>query len=74
MAEGTRNVMLKVDPELCQACQPCLANEVCRGKAFRRLERDEVPFLDMSRCWGCMDCIPACPFTAVVQHTYEASS
>ena len=71
MVEGTRSIMLKVNDDLCQACEKCLANEVCKGKAFRRFERDENPFLDMSRCWGCMDCIPACPFEAVVQHSYK---
>jgi len=71
MAEGTRNIMLKVDEDLCQVCAKCLAGEVCNGNAFRRIERDEAPFLDMSRCWGCMDCVPACPFNAVVRHTYD---
>jgi MinD superfamily P-loop ATPase len=71
MIEGTLNIMLKVDDDLCQACRPCLANDVCKGKAFRRFERDENPFLDMSRCWGCLDCIPVCPFEAVVRHLYK---
>lgn len=68
MAEGTRHVMLKVDDDRCQACATCLAGAVCRGSAFRRFERGESPFLDMSRCWGCLDCIPACPFEAVIKH------
>lgn len=71
MAEGTRRVMLIVDEDRCQACEVCTAGAVCRGKAFRRFDRDEQPFLDMSRCWGCMDCIPACPFEAVVEHRYN---
>lgn len=71
MVDGTRNIMLKVDDDLCQACNPCLAGEVCRGNAFRRFERHESPFLDMSRCWGCMICIPACPFGAVVVRKYS---
>ena len=70
MVDGTRNIMLKVDDDLCQACSPCLAGDVCRGNAFRRFDRDESPFLDMSRCWGCMDCVPVCPFEAVVRHEY----
>jgi MinD superfamily P-loop ATPase len=70
MAEGTRSIMLKVEDELCRVCGPCLANEVCRANAFRTFDKDEAPFLDMSRCWGCMDCIPACPFGAVVRHPY----
>ena len=49
MAEGTRSIMLKVEDELCRACGTCLANDVCRANAFRRLDKDEAPFLDMSR-------------------------
>ncbi len=70
MVEGTRNIMLKVEEDLCQANKTCLANDVCKGNAFRRFKLDEVPFLDMSRCWGCFECIPACPFDAVVGHGY----
>jgi len=70
MIDGTRSIMLKVDDDLCRGCRKCLAGDVCRGNAFRRFDRDENPFLDMSRCWGCMDCVPACPFGAVVRHEY----
>ncbi len=71
MADGTRNVMLKVEENLCRACKKCLAGEACRGNAFLRFDRDESPFLDMSRCWGCLECVPACPFGAVVRHVYS---
>lgn len=70
MAEGTRSVMLKVDDAVCRVCGKCLASESCRGNAFIRLERGESPFLDNSRCWGCMVCMTACPFGAVVVHDY----
>ncbi len=70
MAEGTRNVMLKVKDSLCQVCIPCLANEVCRANAFRTFDKGEAPFLDMSLCWGCMDCLPVCPYKAVMRHEY----
>lgn len=69
--EGTRKYMLKVDDRLCRSCRQCLARNVCRGNAFIRFERDETPFLDMSRCWGCLDCLPVCPFGAVVRHDYN---
>jgi Pyruvate/2-oxoacid:ferredoxin oxidoreductase delta subunit len=65
-----RNILLVVDDDLCLACDPCNAGSVCRGKAFRRFERSENPFIDMSRCWGCMECIVECPHRAVVRHTY----
>jgi Fe-S-cluster-containing hydrogenase component 2 len=25
----------------------------------------------MSRCWGCMECVVACPNGAVVRHEYN---
>jgi Fe-S-cluster-containing hydrogenase component 2 len=25
----------------------------------------------MSRCWGCLICLSACPFDAVVKHSYS---
>jgi len=71
MVEGSRRIMLKVNDDLCQTCAKCLAGDVCRGSAFRRFSKDENPFLDMSRCWGCLDCIPACPFSAVIRHEYN---
>ena len=30
-----------------------------------RLDPDESPFLDVSRCYDCRLCIPACPFEAI---------
>ena len=72
MIEGTaRNIMLVVDDDVCQACKRCLAGDVCRGNAFRRIDRDEAPFIDMSRCWGCMECVMACPNGAVIRHEYN---
>ena len=75
MALGTaRTLMFKVDDALYRACKKCLAGEVCRGNAFRIIDRDEAPFIDMSRCWGCMECIPVCPFDAVIRHNHNGSS
>lgn len=71
MAEGTaRNIMLKVDDDRCQVCGTCLAKDICRGNAFLTYDPGEAPFIDMSRCWGCMECVIICPFDAVVRHTY----
>ena len=71
MTVGTaRIIMLKVDDDLCQACQRCLAKKICRGNAFIRFDRAETPFIDMSRCWGCMECISECPFDAILRHDY----
>ena len=71
MAAGTaRNVMLRVDDDLCQVCKQCLAADECKGSAFIRLDPDDSPFIDMSRCWGCFTCLDACPHGAVVRHEY----
>jgi Fe-S-cluster-containing hydrogenase component 2 len=72
MQTGTaRTVMLEVDDSLCRACKRCPASVVCRANAFLRFDRRDIPFIDMSRCWGCWECIPACPFDAVVRHRYR---
>jgi MinD superfamily P-loop ATPase len=55
-----------VDDEACLACRKCLARQVCRSKAILQLDRDEPPFIDASRCYGCLACIPACPNQAIV--------
>lgn len=70
MTNGTARsaTMLTIDGTLCRACGKCPARAACRGSAIRVIDRGEAPFLDMSRCWGCLACIPACPFGAVVRH------
>jgi MinD superfamily P-loop ATPase len=52
--------------ELCLACRKCQAREVCRTKAILQIDRDEAPFIDPSRCYGCRACIPVCPAGAIV--------
>jgi len=70
--QGTNRtrIMLEVDDALCHACKRCLAGAACRGKAFRILDRGEPPFIDTSRCWGCLVCVAECPFGAVKRHDY----
>ncbi|MBN1311640.1 MAG: 4Fe-4S binding protein [Anaerolineae bacterium] len=69
-AVGNVPFNLWVDPAICHRCRRCLGAESCRGGAFRRFEVDEEPFIDMSRCWGCLVCISACPFDAIVKRGY----
>ena len=61
---------LLIDATICQRCRRCMGSDVCRGNAFHRFDVDEEPFIDMSRCWGCLVCIPACPFDAIVKQGY----
>lgn len=50
----------------CRACRRCLARGVCRSKALMVIEAGEPPWVDGNRCYGCLACIPACPFGAIV--------
>jgi MinD superfamily P-loop ATPase len=54
-----------VDDERCHACPRCQARRACRVKAMVVLDPGEAPFVDAGRCYGCLVCIPACPFEAV---------
>jgi MinD superfamily P-loop ATPase len=55
-----------IDEVECRTCKKCAARKVCRTKAILVLDPGEAPFIDGSRCHGCMICVPACPFEAVV--------
>jgi MinD superfamily P-loop ATPase len=56
----------KIADSDCLLCPKCRARAVCRSKAIIRLDPDEAPFIDASRCYGCQVCIPACPAGAIV--------
>lgn len=58
---------LVVDEDVCRRCRRCVAGDLCRGNAFVRFDVEESPFIDMSRCWGCLACTLNCPFGAVVR-------
>jgi Fe-S-cluster-containing hydrogenase component 2 len=67
---GNQNFILQVDSDLCKRCHRCFGAQICRGKAIRTLDREDGPFVDMSRCWGCLTCLTACPFGAIVRSDY----
>jgi MinD superfamily P-loop ATPase len=56
----------RIDYEHCRACGTCLAAKGCRFKAIVRIDRDEPPAIDASRCGGCAACVASCPFGAVL--------
>lgn len=64
---GRSWIGLRIDSTRCHVCGACLAKAACRGKAIRMIDRGEAPFVDAVRCRGCLICIPACPFGAVVR-------
>jgi len=55
-----------IDYDRCQACPKCEAGKHCRFRAFVRIDRDEPPYIDVTLCGGCGDCIPHCPHGAIV--------
>ena len=55
----------RVDEERCQAGRKCGARDACRVKAILAIDPVESPFIDGSLCYGCLACVPACPFEAV---------
>src|SRR3990172_1247218 len=61
-AVGCRRwVMLRAEVhwDLCRACDPCSARPACKTKAVVKLDPDEPAVIDLSRCSGCGDCLPA---------------
>ena len=66
-SKAPANRVPRVDDALCQACRRCEARSVCRSKAIIQLDPGEPPFVDPSRCWGCLACIPFCPHGAIQQ-------
>jgi Fe-S-cluster-containing hydrogenase component 2 len=73
-AAGNHTFKLVIDDTTCRRCGRCPAGDTCRGNAFIRYERDESPFIDMSRCWGCLKCVIICPFGAVTRLDYSQPS
>jgi Fe-S-cluster-containing hydrogenase component 2 len=60
-----REIRIRIHPELCQACPRCEAASVCKVRAIVRMDPEDMPFLDVERCFDCRLCIEACPFGAV---------
>jgi MinD superfamily P-loop ATPase len=56
----------RIDYQQCQACSKCKAQKECRFKAIVRIDRDEPPAIDASRCGGCATCVESCPFGAIL--------
>ncbi|HBG74755.1 MAG: hypothetical protein A2X25_12020 [Chloroflexi bacterium GWB2_49_20] len=60
-----REIKIKIQTETCQICHRCLAAESCKVRAIMRIDFDDLPYIDVERCYDCRFCIPACPFGAV---------
>jgi len=70
-AAGKMLFKLEIDDTVCRRCPPCEAAQACRGNAIITLDPGDSPFVDMSRCWGCLLCVAACPHDAVIRSDYS---
>ncbi|MBN1484544.1 MAG: 4Fe-4S binding protein [Chloroflexia bacterium] len=59
-------VIPRVDSAICLSCARCTARQACRTKALLQIDPGEPPFVDPSLCYGCHQCLPACPAGAIV--------
>lgn len=55
----------EVNWDICRECDPCSARLVCTMKAAVQIEADAPAFIELTRCMGCGDCLPACPYGAI---------
>ncbi len=69
MSNGTArsHIILEINDTLCQVCEDCSVKRKCKHGAILIIDRGEAPFLDLSRCRGCMICVYTCPSDAVVR-------
>ena len=59
----------EVNWDICRACNPCSARLSCKTRAVVEIDAEEPAFVDLARCNGCDDCLPACPYGAIALRT-----
>ncbi len=64
----------EVNWDTCRACDPCSARLVCKTKAIVKRDADEPAFIELARCSGCGDCLPACPYAAIALSNIHVSN
>jgi len=55
--------------DLCMVCDPCPASKVCRTRAIAKLDADEPPYVELSRCNHCGKCVLSCCCGAIVMRS-----
>lgn len=55
----------ELDWDICEVCQPCLARRSCNTRAIVQIDYDEPPYIDISRCSSCGECVLSCPNNAI---------
>ena len=60
-----REIRIRIESEHCHTGSRCLASESCKVRAILRIDPEEIPFLDVDRCYDCRLCLKACPYSAI---------
>lgn len=60
-----REIRIRIELEHYHACHRCLVADSCKVRAILQIDLDEIPFLDVGRCYDCRLCISACTFEAI---------
>jgi MinD superfamily P-loop ATPase len=60
-----REIRIRINFDLCQACEKCSALKICKPRAIIQPDPGEPPYLDIERCRDCAVCMDACPFRAI---------
>lgn len=54
-----------IDWEICESCYPCEARRSCKTRAIIKIDQDEPPYIELSRCTRCGDCVLSCLYSAI---------
>lgn len=71
-AAGDLPFRLSINDAYCGQCNSCLAKQICRGSAILIVDPEDMPFIDLSRCWECLKCIAACSCSAIDKENHHA--
>ncbi len=53
-------------PLICRQCAKPPCAEACPVEAIKKNSKLNIPIVDESKCIGCMECLKACPFNAII--------
>ena len=63
----------EIDWDICQSCNPCEAHSVCKTRAIIKIDYDEPPYIEVSRCTSCGQCVIACLYSAIIMKNSKIS-
>lgn len=64
----------ELDWDVCQICIPCEARKACNTRAIVQIDPDEPPYIEITRCNSCGQCVLSCQFEAItMQNGYQSS-